>query len=436
MTIARRLGRIPASTLVVLLIAAGIAERSLWNLVRTASVQHGEAYNIAVALSQGRGFADAFHPGQGPTAHMLPISPLVAGSMYALFGASSRPAEFLLACWSIGLAVGTYYLLFRAFAHLGSSRTSRLIALAFGCLAPTYLSQEAVDFRIWEGGLAVFLCALFLERLLAALSQGRLGAGIVARISFLAALLFFVNPILGIGAYLCSAVSCFQRLKGVKILGAIAIATGMLSLFIVPWTLRNEMSLGAPVILRSNAGLELALANHAGALDAVDPEQRFMLRLQAIHPFSSEANYQAMLAAGGEVAYSRRLASTTWAWIRANSGMTARIALLHLREVIAPEPWLFRLAGTGFMSGLRSALATFIGMLGTIGIAHALITRRPLWVIPALLVIPPVLCFCLFHPIPRYTYLFYPVLIFCAADLFSRPKHEDLQPVGLAPAVR
>lgn len=419
--------RIPTWVLVALPVAAGILERSLWNLIRTAQEEHSEALNVAVAFAHGRGFADAFKLGQGPTAHILPISPAIAGTVYAFFGVGSATAEFLLACWSIGLAVGTYFLLFRAFEHLGSTRLARVLALAFGCMAPTYLAQEAVDFRIWEGGLAVFLCALFLERLLAAQAREQLSTGILAGISFIAALLFFVNPVLGIGAYLSAGVACLQRLHGVQILRTIAIATLILASFLTPWVIRNQVSLGAPVLLRSNAGLELSLANYAGALDPIDPQERFMTRLKAIHPFSSESNYQALVKAGGEVAYSRQLGSATWHWIGANRWMTARIALLHLRQLFTPQAWQFKLSGSGLLAGLRAGLAGMTGLLGLVGISRALVLRQRHWAFPAVLVLAPALCFSLFQPVPRYTYLFYPILVFCAADLLtprSRPTSK------------
>src|SRR5260370_26592629 len=103
--------------------------------MRTAEEEHSEALNVAVAFAQGGGFADAFKLGQGPAAHILHISPAVAGTVYAVFGVGSATSEFLLGCWSIGLAVGTYFVLFRAFKTLGSSRLARLLALAFGCMA-------------------------------------------------------------------------------------------------------------------------------------------------------------------------------------------------------------------------------------------------------------------------------------------------------------
>ena len=115
----------------------GAAERMAWNLLRPDLGGEGEAMNVALAVADGRGFADAYQLGQGPTAHLLPISPGIAGVVYFLFGPQSKLAEFVLSLWAIGLAIGTYALLYRAFGHLDVPRRLRLVGLAMGCLAPT-----------------------------------------------------------------------------------------------------------------------------------------------------------------------------------------------------------------------------------------------------------------------------------------------------------
>src|SRR5476651_1525958 len=98
MSIIDRFNRIPTRITVSLLLLVGIAERSLWNLIRPGiGAPKYEAFNVAAALANGFGFADTFRAGQGPTAHLLPISPAIAGSLYAVFGIQAWPAEFLLA---------------------------------------------------------------------------------------------------------------------------------------------------------------------------------------------------------------------------------------------------------------------------------------------------------------------------------------------------
>jgi hypothetical protein len=409
-------GRLSTRAVVILLVLVGVAEPALWAALRPTSGAVGEAPNVAISLAQGRGLADAYVPGQGPTAHLLPISPAIAGGIYAAFGVRSPVAEFLLTCWSIGLTIGTYLLLFRAFERLGSSRVSRLTALAFACIAPTYISQEAVDFRIWEGALAAFLCALFLDLLLRMQAREVWDWRSIAGMCLLGALAFFVNPVVGVGVYACAAVACWSRLSVTRVAATSVLATCALALFVVPWALRNKAVLGTPVLLRSNSGVELALANYPGALDPIDPVERFWQRYAQIHPTRHFADLQ---KAGGEVAYSALLGRSTWQWIDANPGMTLKLALLHLRQTFAPQEWEFRVVGAAAGHTVRALLASLAGILGLVGIGRALLMRRPYWVYPALMVMLPALCLSLFQPIARYTYLFYPLLVFSAADLLT-----------------
>jgi hypothetical protein len=347
----------------------------------------------------------------------MPISPAIAGGVYSVLGIHSVLSEFVLASWSIGLAIGTYLLFFQAFAHLRSSIQARLCALGFACLVPTYLGQETIDFRYWEGGLATFLCALFLERLLVFQQQNHISMRVIIGMCLLAAFLFFVNPLVGVGAYACAAVFCWKQLDTPRIIATIPLAACTLGIFVIPWALRNEIVLGHPVLLRDNFGLELATANYPGAFDNIDPGERFRRREEQIQPRASDQAYNAMLAAGGEVSYSSRLQEMTVRWIRANPSKVLRLAVLHLRQTFVPQTWQF----SGLLgSSVRIVSASLAGALGVTAIGYALMTRRPNWVYPALLVAIPALCYSLFQPVPRYTYLFYPVLVFAAADLLFK----------------
>lgn len=404
--------------LIAAAVLAGIAERVLWNALRPAVGAAGEAPNVAIALAEGRGFADAYRLGQGPTAHVLPISPGIAGGVYTVFGVRTPLSEFILACWSIGLAMGTYLLLFRAFSRLGTPLWARLAALGFACVAPIYTGQEAVDFRIWEGGLAVFLTTLFLDRLLA-MDGTNMPVRLVAAMAAMTAALFFVNPALGLGAYACAGIFSLQYLRLPRLFGAAAIAALALAVFLVPWTMRNAAAFGEPILLRSNAGLELALANHPGALDRSNPRETYMNRLNKIHPAPSPNAYRAMQAAGGEAAYARELGNRAKAWMTSHPSAVAMLAFRHLRQSMAPEEWQFRLTPNSPLPQLRAALSTAVGALGAAGLMLAVARRRPGWAYPALLLGTPIVALCLFQPVPRYTYLFYPMLVFCAWDFIA-----------------
>lgn len=398
------------------LLFAGLAERVLWCLLRPTVGAAGEATKVAVALAQGKGFADAYTAGQGPTAHLLPLPPLWAGGIYTLFGIKTLTAEFILAAYAISLALGTYLLLYRAFQHLGVPRWARLGALGFACVAPTYLSQEAVDFRTWEGGLAAFLAALFLLVLV----EPRIRS--LNRRTFygacLASLLFFVNPPLGASAFTCALVFGLRRLSPAQFARAVLFATVTLAALFGPWTLRNARVMHAPIVLRSNAGLELALANYPGALDREHPRDRFLERIAAIHPVSRPA-YARMEQAGGEVAYANKLGVETKQWIGQHPASEARLLAMHGREMVFPRRWQFDIYGRNLSPALRAILADLAGVLGLAGIVVALVRRKGDWLYPAAMVLIPTLLVMPFQPVPRYTYLIYPTLVFCAAQLIA-----------------
>ncbi len=403
----------------MLLAAAGIVERVAWTLLQPTNGAMGEAMNIAVALGEGRGFAGAYGPGHGATAHLLPLGPALAGLVYHWLPPRSPTAEAILACWSIGLAVGTYLLLYRAFGHLRVPRPARLAALAVGMLAPAYLTIETVDFRVWEGGLATFLAALFLDRLLVAhrrLSERPADRFPLAPIGC-ACVLFFVNPPLGASAFACLTVLGLTRLPmRANVIGAL-ISVGLVAAMVVPWTLRNERALGTLVPLRSNAGLELAIANNREMADATNPATALEQRLLAIHP---TANLQARREVQriGEVAYANRRGDEAKAWIAANPTAATRLWLRHVRQMLFPDQWMTdpRHSRAG---AIRAVFLQIVGLGGLIGLA-LLGARR--WkdgaVYPAIMVLMTTLLLAPFQPVSRYTYVLYPTLCFLCGALW------------------
>ncbi len=393
----------------------------------------GEAMNVAIALGEGRGFAGAYGPGHGATAHLLPLGPALAGFVYRWLAPRSLAAEAILACWSIGLAIGTYALLYRAFGYLRIPRPARLGGLAVVMLAPAYFTVETVDFRVWEGGLATFLAGLFLERLLVAharlaeppVSAHRRAMRFPLAPIACASLLFFVNPPLGGSAFLCLVVFGLARLPiRANIVGG-TIAAGLLSVAIVPWTIRNYHMLGAFVPLRSNAGLELALANNPEMLEATDQSAAMEHRLLAIHP---TANPQARMVVMriGEVAYADRRGVEAKAWIVAHPGDAARLWLRHGRQMLLPDRWMTDSRHT-LVGRVRTVFLKLVGAAGVAGLVLLLARRwREGAIYPAILVLFTTLLLVPFQPVARYTYVLYPALCFLSASLWLlREPHAE-----------
>lgn len=410
--IASRLSRWRRGVIFALL-AAAIVERVAWSVASSAWSAGGEAFLVAYAFSQGHGFASAYGLDHGATAHLLPISPGLAGTVYWLLGYTPL-AELVLAAWSIGLALGSYLLLDRAFARLGVGVGPRLLALAFLCLAPTYIAQEAVDFRVWEGGLAAFLSALMLDQALAADREDAPRRHVHVVIAA-APLLFFVNPLMGAAAFLSLALLWAGRVPLGVLARRMTMSVLLLAMFVVPWAIRNQRVLGEPVLLRSNAGLELALAHYPGVPVRGDRDDAFVARLHAIHPLQSREARATMVARGGELAYSRALGNEAMATIAANPGRAVAVMLAHVGDMITPGPWIFRIWGIQGLAPIQSALATMVGLLGIGGLIAGLGLGGRRWLFVAIPIIVPVLAVAPFQPVMRYTYLIYAPLAFCGA---------------------
>jgi len=189
----------------------------------------------------------------------------------------------------------------------------------------------------------------------------------------------------------------------------------------MPWTLRNERAVGKAIPLRSNAGLELAISMYPGAEHPVgSPADRFADRLRAIHPQDGRAGFDAMLRAGGEVPYFAALGHQSTQWIASHPADAARVIASHIRQVLLPPVWLFDISSTNHAASvIKSLLASLASLAGLLGIALALVRRRPSWIFVALLVLVPTLLTAPFQPIARYIYLIFPPLVFAGADLLA-----------------
>ena len=396
------------------LIGIAIAGRAVWLYLRTTNGGSGEAFNVARAIAMGKGLADAYQIGQGPTAHLLPISPAFGGLVYATFGVNSPASEFVLASYALACMGSTYLLLFQAFGRLGVPGYGRLGSLAFLAIAPTYWAQESVDFRLWEGGVAAFLSAFFLNRLLKIANSDSIEDGALVCLAGSLATLFFVNPPLGLAALASAGVFTLFALNLKQKLLFFGTSVMIVACFVVPWSARNLINLGEPILLRSNGGLELAIANHPAALTSQERGSVFKNRLIEIHPAQSRDAFKQMQEMGGEVAYSKFMGARAWAWMSANRVQTAKLMLRHIWQLFMPEPWQFGTFGTGRATRLRAALASIAGVLGLLGLAFGCSLSGRLWIYPSVMIGVLAGATCLFQPVPRYTYLVYPILTYAA----------------------
>jgi hypothetical protein len=399
------------------LVALGLALRLAWLvLVRAllAPLDLGEASAAAGALARAGTLADAFAPGSGPTAHLMPATVTIAGAVQAAFGDSGA---LLLSLWTLALLAGTWLLARALFAEAGWRPAALLGGLGLLALLPGHIVQEVADFRVWEGGLATLLALANLWMIVTLDKRKTIAPQPLLLGAALSAFTFFVSPTTGLAVDACWAWLALHRLPLRRLLAFAGIAAAALALVLVPWVLRNAQVMGSPILLRDNFGLEIAMANYPGALDPADPRAETLARARAIHPYQNPQVLARLRTAGGEAAYSRALGRETWAWAAAHPLDFARLALRHYRQFYFPDRWQGALTNWAAFPMLRIEMIRLVSAFGLLGLAVGLVRRRRHYGLFAIYLALAGLPYALVMPIPRYAYVAWPLLAFLAARL-------------------
>lgn len=422
--------------LVLAIIVLGCALRLAWALHGHLTPSGGEADSIARALAEGRGYADAFGRGSGPTAHLMPLTPLPTALAYALLGEGTRAAELALTLWAL-LTVGvSLFLAERVTAELGVPRWGRLAALACAAVLPIQFALEVTQFREWEAGLAtvgllgLLLAVLRLHRSPAISARALVGLGIANGALFVLSPPTALATSGAIGLFLLRKVS--WRRWWLPIAPAAVIVVAVL----IPWGLRNEHVLGRFTPLRTGEGISLALSYYDGKAGDSGPTLQALdlKRIQQVSPQRGGAPLQRYHQIG-EVAYNHELVEQTKVWMKAHPADVAKIRIRNVIEFFAPPSWLWTrfTTGDGSFIALRRGFVALSAVLGLITIGAGLARRRFDWLYVAAAVLLPAVPYIATYPLLRYRYVVSTLLImlgvggcwmlaqFCVARLSGRP---------------
>lgn len=405
----------------VLLTAGAIAERIGWTMAGHMAMLDTELRNAAMHWATTGAIADAMRPGSGPTAHVGALPVLIPGAVMRALGPDTAATTLALTALSALVIVATALVLNGVFQRLGTPAAARGLALLIICLVPLHVEIEARSLRVYENGTAALLLALLL------LGVVRLDRGRAIRftdllgLSALAALLVALSPALAPCAAAMLGVLAMRRLDWRGRATAVIVLGVAIFMTTLPWAMRNHDILGETVLTRSNFGLELAVGTHAAAVDPVDPGATYLARLAKVHPHGSETGYRAMVQAGGELPYARKLGAEAWRWVAAHPVDALHIWVRHLREFYFPPAWMWMHSGRpDATTPVRLILADLIAVVALVGLAGALLQRRQgfLYVVPAVVLIP--LPYILTQPLVRYRYVIASLLIFLAVDAVVR----------------
>ena len=407
----------------IILLLAGLGLRLAWaergDHYRPIA---SEMYAVAKSYAQTGTLADAYRPGSGPTAHLLPAQPVLVGTLYRLYGPGDPRSERLLSLVALGCIGLTLIGLNGTMALLGTPAWARLAAVAVICLVPLNFGLEMVVFRVWEQALAAAMMALYLWLLLRLDRRpAPLPWTTILLLAALATPIALVSPPAALGAYGGLAVLALRR-RGVVAVGVAATLSAVLLIAAsAPWALRNERVFGEKIWSRSNFGFNFALGFYPEAVNPADPRQAFVDRMAAIDPFEREPGYRAMIAAGGETGYNRKMSAETWAWVDAHPGDAAALAARHVAEFYLPPQWQWRVyTGESSAVGAKQAIQWAAALLAFAAIGWGLLRRDGRYLYPLAMLVLPVVPYVLVQPVLRYRYIILGLTIFLAADLVGR----------------
>lgn len=381
-----------------------------------------EMWHVAATFAETGSLADAYGPGSGMSSHVGPFNTIVEGLIYRAFGIGSPTSELVMAVIAATVICTLFYLLYRVAEAIGVPVVPRLAALALLCFSPFNLYVEMVDFRIREGAFAAMVATAMLLWLLRLDASGRLGWRILAGFALAAAFAFMINPGIALGIYAGLGFVALRHLPARRWPGAaVLLALGFLAVN-GAWIVRNERVYHRFMVSRGNFGLELDTANHAAAVDPVDPRQVFIDRSREIHPFFSAQAFARLKTYPDDATYFAALGTEAKTWIAAHPGDFARISLRHLRELYFPPAWLFDQYNTGRRKniGPQQALVWSVTALALVALLIGVVERPRRYLFVVLTIAFPTLLYIIVQPTLRYRYAFAGLLTFLAAGLVWR----------------
>jgi len=270
----------------------------------------------AIALNVvGYGGYDLF---SGPTAYGTPVYPLYLAGLFGIFGTGllAQIVKVTITCVVSALRCGLVPL----FA-IDAGLDPGIGALAGG-ISVIYIS--AVYTELSGGVDGPFVAIALLILVWAILRMWRDGSWqtrtpwwFFAFCGFCALLNPSLLPVMG-GLLLAGAVACPAGARRRYLRQTALVALGILA-FLLPWAIRNYGSVGAPIMTRSNFGIEFWVSNGG-------PDRTFNhpYNYDTYHPSQSPLE-AAKLADLGEVEYSHMRLQDGIDWVRAHPGGFLRL---------------------------------------------------------------------------------------------------------------
>jgi Dolichyl-phosphate-mannose-protein mannosyltransferase len=371
-----------------------------------------ETGRIARSIAVGQGFSSPLQGPSGPTAWVPPIYPYLLAAIFRLFGVYSHDSALAMLSLNSVFSALTCLTVFLIGRETFGPKVGALAGWSWAFFPYAVWWSNWV----WATTLSaflfslVFLAGFYLERrtetaawLTFGLLWGFVGLTDTALLSILPLVIAWL----------------YYRLKrrGTAPGRAVGAFTLGFALIVSPWIVRNYLTFGEFVFIRSNFGQELYQGNHEGSSGFSEGN--------VFHP----ANYsKAMekLQHMGELPYLAETQRQAVRFIVDNPGTFVWLTLKRILYFWIGTPrvnFIFWLSGR--FTAAKYALFTSISLLAFFGLFLAFRNRNP--AVPAfaiaLLVFP--IAYYVTHPTPRYRHPIEPAMVvlavYATTKLFSSP---------------
>jgi hypothetical protein len=402
-------------TLCVIVVASRIAyvayDRTYTN------VSGAEVERAAASVARDGSIANIYSDHSGPSAHVVPLYPLLLGAVYWLFGWNTQTGRVVQELLSIAATTAGIAILPTVARATGLSVIAGWGAAVALAVLPLNLWIESSG--SWEQPYAALLllvsvilfCRLIDERWVK--RDTVVACGIVMGIAAL------LSPAVLPGLGLMALVAFLQNRRAHQILLSVALLLSTAALVISPWVIRNYLVFDSFVPMRSNMGLELAIGNHDGANGktfgtSFDDPGSPMYRM---HPFTSRVE-RLRLEQMGEPAYMREQRRKALGWIAAHRAGFALLTAQRIRLFWLPPRSLWSPASPG--ASFKAAVAVSTALLAFAGLVWMVVRRqRYAWILVSAVIGPSVL-YVITHVDPRHRYVVFGLTTLVAADTFHR----------------
>jgi len=309
-----------------------------------------EGINVARSLVATRSFADPFATPTGPTAHVPPSYPVTTAVIFLIFGTGLAGAVARNV-----LNIAGYGVLYAAAPSAATAlRMGRPVGIIAGFMAAIYPACRSTEvFRGRDEWLGAFILLWLTAIAFRFSGEPRWGW----RSTLVYALgwgeLMYINPstVVVLPLHLLIAIVTHKQECLRTRLKHAGVVVFTMFLVILPWIVRNRITLGGWFFMRDNLGLELMVANGEGSQPSQAANQGTRWYWYT-HPMGSPEAVR-RIQRSGELEFNRRALGAAAGWIMSHPD---RFAWLTLRRFAffwmdMPSNWL-----TFFLRGVLSVL--------------------------------------------------------------------------------